>query len=107
MAGITGAGRTVGRGGTAPWAARAASGATVTDGAATVRTFRKGHFDEVLFGEMFARHDRSLEDVRKAFVGMGARIHDALDEGQRERLATIIEQGPRAFGRSGWGRARA
>ena len=69
--------------------------------------FRKGQFDEVLLGELYARHDRSLEDVRKAFVGMGARIHDALDEGQRERLATIIEEGPRAWGRSGWRRARA
>ena len=46
-------------------------------------TFRKGHFDEVLFGEVFARHDRGIEEVRKAFVGMGARIHDALDERQR------------------------
>jgi hypothetical protein len=73
--------------------------------------FRKGHFDEVLFGELFARHDRSLEDLRKAFVGAGARIHDALDEGQREQLAALIEEGPRAFrrgwGRRGWERARA
>jgi hypothetical protein len=65
--------------------------------------FRKGSFDEVLLGELYARHDRSLEDVRKAFVGLGARIHDVLDESQRERLATIIEEGPRAWRRS-WGR---
>jgi hypothetical protein len=69
--------------------------------------FRKSSFDEVMLGELYARHDRSLEEVRKAFVGMGARIHDALDEGQRERLATIIEEGPRAFARQAWGRARA
>jgi hypothetical protein len=65
--------------------------------------FRKGQFDEVLLGELYARHDRSLEDLRKAFVGMGARIHEVLDEGQRERLATIIEEGPRGW-RRGWSR---
>ena len=60
-------------------------------------TFRKGHFDEVLFGELFARHDSVLTDLRKAFVGMGARIHDALDEKQRARLADLIESGPGAW----------
>jgi hypothetical protein len=70
--------------------------------------FRKGHFDEVLFGELFARHDGALTDLRKAFVGMGARIHDALDDKQRARLAELIEAGPGAFrprfrgGRGGW-----
>ena len=70
--------------------------------------FRKGHFDEVLFGELFARHDSALTELRKAFVGMGARIHDALDEKQRARLADLIESGPGAFmprfrgGRGGW-----
>jgi len=70
--------------------------------------FRKGNFDEVLFGELFARHDGALTDLRKAFVGMGARIHDALDEKQRARLADLIESGPGAFmprfrgGRGGW-----
>jgi hypothetical protein len=67
--------------------------------------FRKGHFDEVLLGELYARHDRSLEDLRKAFVGMGARIHEALDEKQRARLADLIEEGPGAFAR-GWRRGR-
>jgi hypothetical protein len=76
-------------------------------------TFRKGHFDEVLFGEVFARHDRGIEEVRKAFVGMGARIHDALDERQRAELADLIEAGPAGWrprwgrGRRGWGGARA
>jgi hypothetical protein len=61
--------------------------------------FRKTHFDEVLFGELFARHDNAIEDLRKAFVGMGARIHDALDERQRGRLADLIEAGPGRWGR--------
>lgn len=64
--------------------------------------FRKPHFDEVLFGELYARHDRALEDLRKAFVGAGARIHDALDEKQRARLADLIERGARSWGRGSW-----
>jgi hypothetical protein len=68
--------------------------------------FRKSSFDEVLLGELYARHDRSLEDLRKAFVGMGARIHETLDEKQRERLAELIESGPGGW-RSGWGRGRS
>jgi hypothetical protein len=59
--------------------------------------FRKSHFDEVFFGELFARHDTALTDLRKAFVGLGARIHDALDDKQRARLAEMIESGPSAF----------
>jgi len=70
--------------------------------------FRKGHFDEVLFGELFARHDSALVELRKAFVGMGAHIHDALDDKQRARLAELIEAGPGAWrprfrGRGAWG----
>jgi hypothetical protein len=60
--------------------------------------FRKSHFDEELFGELYARHDRALEELRKAFVGAGAKIHDALDERQRARLADMIEAG-----RGWWG----
>ncbi len=60
--------------------------------------FRKSHFDEVLFGELFARHDNALTDVRKAFIGMGARDpRRALDDKQRARLADLIEAGPSAF----------
>jgi hypothetical protein len=57
----------------------------------------------VLFGELYARHDRAIEDLRKAFVGATAKIHDALDERQRARLADLIESGPR-FGGGGFGR---
>jgi len=63
---------------------------------------RKPAFDEVLLGELFARHDRALEDVRKAFVGVMAKTHDALDEEQRARLADLIDKGPR-FWRGGFG----
>jgi hypothetical protein len=54
---------------------------------------RKPNFDEVLFGELFARHDEALEKARKAAVGLGARLHEALDERQRDRLASFIERG--------------
>lgn len=63
---------------------------------------RKPAFDEVLLGELFARHDRAIEDVRKAFVGFMAKTHDALDEEQRARLADLIDKGP-GFWRSGFG----
>jgi hypothetical protein len=64
---------------------------------------RKASFDEVLMGELYARHDNALEKLRKAFVGLAAKVHDTLDEEQRDRLAALIEQGPRFFRRGfGW-----
>jgi uncharacterized membrane protein len=64
---------------------------------------RKPSVDEVLFGELFARQDDVLEKTRKAFIGTVAKVHDALDERQRERLAEIVEHGPRFFGgRRAW-----
>jgi hypothetical protein len=80
---------------------RGEAGASRRDVAAA---FRKPVYDEVLFGELYARHDRALEELRKAFVGTTARVHDALDERQRARLADMIESGPRAFFGGGWGR---
>lgn len=64
------------------------------------QAFRKDSFDEVMMGELYARHDTALESLRKAFVGAGARVHEALDEKQRARLADLIESAPRSlFGR--------
>ncbi|HEY0714983.1 MAG TPA: periplasmic heavy metal sensor, partial [Polyangia bacterium] len=62
---------------------------------------RKSSFDEVVMGELFARHDEAIEKVRRAMVGLGARVHEALDERQRDHLATLIERG---HGFSGFGR---
>ncbi|HEY4188567.1 MAG TPA: hypothetical protein VGP07_26085 [Polyangia bacterium] len=62
---------------------------------------RNPSFDEVLLGELFARHDRAIEEVRKSFVGFMAKTHDALDEEQRAHLAEMVEKGPR-FWRSGF-----
>jgi uncharacterized membrane protein len=63
---------------------------------------RKPVFDEVLFGELFARHDTVMERMRKAVVGALARTHDVLDERQRQRLADIVSEGPRAFRGARW-----
>ncbi|UJR84800.1 Hypothetical protein I5071_68790 [Sandaracinus amylolyticus] len=64
---------------------------------------RAGIVDEVQMGELFARHDEKLREVRKAMVGAFARVSDALDETQRKQLADLIERGL-AGGGGGWGR---
>jgi hypothetical protein len=61
----------------------------------------------VLLGELFARHDTELESLRKAFVGLTAKVHDALDDKQRSRLADIVEAGPRFFRHGPFREARA
>lgn len=57
------------------------------------KALRSESLDEETLGETFARQDGHLEELRKALVGSLARIHDALDEGQRRRLAHWIESG--------------
>jgi hypothetical protein len=61
---------------------------------------RGSTFDGVTMGEQFARHDGVIEGARKAYVGLVARIHDALEPEQRGRLADLVDRGPR-FG--SWG----
>jgi len=63
------------------------------------KAMRSESFDEVLLGELFARHDSALESLRKATTGALARVHVVLDERQRARLADLIELGPGAFRR--------
>jgi len=55
---------------------------------------RSESIDAEVMGNAFARHDETLEDLRKAFVGALSNIHDVLDERQRRRLADLIETGP-------------
>lgn len=65
------------------------------------RAVRGPSFDETVMGELFARHDASLEELRKAALGALGKTHEALDEEQRKRLASMIE---RAGGfRGAWG----
>ncbi len=59
----------------------------------------RGDFDEVVLGEMFARHDERLEKLRGDLTGALGRIHAVLEPAQRERLADLIERGlHRGFG---------
>ncbi|UQA57726.1 Spy/CpxP family protein refolding chaperone [Polyangium aurulentum] len=62
------------------------------------RAMRGANFDEVVLGELFARHDTAIEAMRKATVGALGRVHEALDERQRARLADLLEQYPGFFG---------
>jgi len=64
------------------------------------KALRSPSFDEALFGEAFARHEATLGDLRKKAMDAFAKVHDALDEKQRARLADLIESGPgfRGFG---------
>jgi uncharacterized membrane protein len=65
------------------------------------RAFRADSFDAEVMGLAFARHDDHLERLRKAVTGALARVHDALDERQRVRVAEWLDDvrghGP-AFG---------
>ena len=66
------------------------------------KAMRSPGFDEVLLGELFARHDTAIEGMRRAFTGALARVHVVLDEKQRNDLAEIIENGPGFFRRGPW-----
>lgn len=66
------------------------------------RAVRSPSFDESAMGELFARHDASLEEIRKAVVGALAKTHEALDEEQRKRLASMIERAGGFGWRGGW-----
>lgn len=64
---------------------------------------RSGIVDETAMGELFARHDEKLREVRKAFVGAFAKVSEALDEDQRKQLADMLERGGGLGGRMGGG----
>lgn len=83
-------------------ATSAARGELRTSRADIAKVMRSPAVDEVLFGEMFARHDTELETIRKAGIGAIAKVHDALDEKQRARLADLIESGPGFFRGGPW-----
>jgi hypothetical protein len=83
-------------------ATRAARGEVRASRADIAKAMRSPAVDEVLFGEMFARHDTALETLRRAAVGAVAKVHDALDEKQRARFADLIEAGPGFFRGEPW-----
>ena len=61
------------------------------------RAVRGETLDEALLGEVFARHDRLLAELRRDAVAALARVHETLDEGQRRKLGRMIES------HAGWG----
>ncbi len=63
------------------------------------QALRGESFDETVMGLMFARQDEHVRELQMAFTGALARIHEALDPGQREILADLLES-PR---RMAWG----
>ncbi len=87
-------------------ATRSARGEVRTSREDLAKAMRSPAVDEVLFGEMFARHDAALETLRKAGIGALAKVHDALDEKQRARFADLIESGPAFFRGAAWGSHR-
>ena len=83
-------------------ATREARGELRTTRADLAKAMRGPAIDEVLFGEMFSRHDAAMEKLRKASIGAIAKVHDALDEKQRARFADLIESGPGGFRGGPW-----
>jgi hypothetical protein len=57
------------------------------------RILREQSFDEERLGEMFARHDDRLRTVRLRLAGALAKIHQVLNERQREQLARFLGGG--------------
>ena len=64
-------------------------------------TLRAETVDEATLDQILARHEEGLADVRKQIARSLARIHEALDQGQRERLARFL--GSRGFRGSPFG----
>ncbi len=62
--------------------------------------------DESTMTDIFVKHDTTLSDTRRTVVEALRKIHDALTEEQRARVADVIERGPGGFGgfRGGPGR---
>lgn len=57
------------------------------------RAMRSESFDAEALGEAFAKHDSALSTLRKAAVEGLGKVHEALDDRQRARLAELVESG--------------
>ena len=69
---------------------------------AVARAVRHESFDEIAIGEATVKVDAATGNMKQAFEAALRRIHAVLDPKQRERLAELLERGPRGF-RGGWG----
>jgi len=64
------------------------------------KAMRGESFDEVALGGATARVESAMDGARKAGISAFAKVHGVLDERQRDKLADLIEHGPR-HGRAG------
>jgi len=79
--------------------------ATALDAKTTLKDSRDGVaravkgevFDELAIGEATIKLDAATGAVKAAFEAALRKIHATLDAKQRERLAEILERGPRGF----------
>jgi len=73
---------------------------------AVAEAVRAEHFDTRAFAALFDGHLESLTVLRDELAKTALSIHDALNESQRERLADLVESGPRlGYGpHAGYGR---
>ncbi len=55
------------------------------------RAVRGAAFDEELVRQVFGRHDQLLAEARQDLVRLLRRVHELLDDSQRDRLARFIE----------------
>lgn|GEM_PF-945185 len=58
---------------------------------------RSDVFDATQLAEASDALERAIDAGRERFMGALSRLHATLDPSQRERLADLIERGPRAF----------
>jgi uncharacterized membrane protein len=61
------------------------------------RAVRGESFEEAALADMFVRHDDRMHDLRGELAGALGRVHAVLDPEQRERLADLLEEGPRGL----------
>jgi hypothetical protein len=67
------------------------------------RVFRGEAVDEASVSDIFMKHDTVISETRRGVVESVRKIHDALSEDQRKKVADFIERGPRSRG-DRWGR---
>jgi hypothetical protein len=87
--------------------ARDMKGEARTSAGDVAKAIREQELDVDALGTAFSRQDDKLRELQTAFAGALARIHDALDETQRKRLADLIESVSGGGGFGGWGPYRS
>ncbi len=67
------------------------------------QALRAEHLDQARVKDAFARHGSLMEDAQKSVLDSLMKIHEALDDKQRQALADLIESGfMRPRGPFGW-----